>query len=242
MVRSSAFPLNIHLTSALSQLFRFFVSFFVPPSSLTHAILEVVLYCLIMVKLSVDLNEPKDSSKTDKAAQNCRTLKSLTLEIHHGGWFTPTPSRSYIGGQVSSVNVVDIDDLGLDYGLHSLNVDADVLEMAKYVKDYKIILVYIEHGNSNVDTGIFVTLKKGVAIAVDNNLRKAPIEIDSSPDVNRNLTPMCHRILEKEWEQCAEDPFEELDDILGEYTHIGKQITGSEITRNESTGNESTVR
>ncbi|GJS04788.1 hypothetical protein Tco_0321296 [Tanacetum coccineum] len=115
-----------------------------------------------MVKLSVDLNEPKDSSKTDKAAQNGRTPKSLTLKIHHGGWFTPTPSRSYIGEQVSSVNVVDIDEfclhdlkdmvvklvygvedlmychflitsLGLDYGLHSLNVDVDVLEMEKYL-------------------------------------------------------------------------------------------------------------
>ncbi|GJT78832.1 mutator type transposase [Tanacetum coccineum] len=228
-----------------------------------------------MVKLSVDLNEPKDSSKTDIAAQNGRTPKSLTLEIHHGGWFTPTPSRSYIGGHVSSVNVVDINEfclhdlkdmivklgygvkdlmyyhflipsLGLDYGLHSLNVDADVLEMAKYVKDYKIILVYVEHGSSNVDTSIFVTPKKGVAIVVDNHLRKAHIEIDNNPDVNRNLTPMCHRILKKEWEhvsskslsigevmkiltkkqpssfveapivvECVEDPFEELDDILG---------------------------
>ncbi|GJY31282.1 hypothetical protein Tco_0414777 [Tanacetum coccineum] len=248
-----------------------------------------------MVKLSVDLNEPKDSSKTDKAAQNGRTPKSLTLEIHHGGWFTPTPSRSYIGGQVSSVNVVDIDEfclhdlkdmvvklgygvedlmychflipsLGLDYGLHSLNVDADVLEMSKYVKDYKIILVYVEHGSS-----IFVTPKKGVSIAVNNHLRKGPIEIDSSPDVNKTLTPMCHRNLTKEWEQvsskslsigevmknlskkqpsssveapivveCAEDPFEELDDLLGEYAHIGKQITGNEITGNEITRNEST--
>ncbi|GKE23433.1 hypothetical protein Tco_1434945, partial [Tanacetum coccineum] len=155
-----------------------------------------------MVKLSVDLNDPKDSSKTDKAAQNGRTPKSLTLEIHHGGWFTPTPSRSYIGRQVSSVNVVDIDEfclhdlkdmviklgygvedlmychflipsLGLDYGLHSLNVDADVLEMSKYVKDYKIILVYVEHGSSNVDTSMF----------------------DSSPDVNRNV--------KKEWEKVS---------------------------------------
>ncbi|GKA70537.1 hypothetical protein Tco_0776676 [Tanacetum coccineum] len=175
-----------------------------------------------MMKLSVDLNEPKDSSKTNKAAQNVviiasRTPKSLTLEIHHGGWFTPTPCRSYIGGHVSSVNVVDIDEfclhdlkdmviklgygvedlmychflipsLGLDYGLYSLNVDADVLEMSKYVKDYKIMLVYVKHRSS-----IFVTPKKGVSIAVNNHLRKGPIEIDSSPDVNRNLTPMCHR-------------------------------------------------
>ncbi|GKF60174.1 hypothetical protein Tco_0176960, partial [Tanacetum coccineum] len=41
--------------------------------------------------------------------------------------------------------------------------------------------------------------------------------------------------------ECAEDPFEELDDILGEYAHIGKQITGNEITRNEITRNESTM-
>ncbi|GKC69618.1 hypothetical protein Tco_1115501, partial [Tanacetum coccineum] len=99
--------------------------------------------------LSVDLNEPKDSSKTNKAAQNGRTPKSLTLEIHHGGWFTPTPSS-----------------LGLDYGRHSLNVDADVLDMSKYVKDYKIMLVYVEHGSSIVDTSMF----------------------DSSPDVNKNIT------------------------------------------------------
>ncbi|GJV85984.1 transferase, chloramphenicol acetyltransferase-like domain protein [Tanacetum coccineum] len=216
--------------------------------------------------LSVDLNEPKDSSKTDKAAQNGHTPKSLTLEIHHGGWFTPTPSRSYIGGQVSSVNVVDIDEfclhdlkdmvvklgygiedlmychflipsLGLDYNLHSLNVDADVLEMSKYVKDYKIILVYVKHGSS-----IFVIPKKGVSIALNNHLRKGPLEIDSSPDVNKTLTHMCHLNLTKEWEQpssyveapiiveCAEDPFEELDDLLGKYIHIEKQITRNEIT------------
>ncbi|GKD14285.1 hypothetical protein Tco_1198692 [Tanacetum coccineum] len=107
-----------------------------------------------------------------------RTPKSLTLEIHHGGCFTPIPSRSYVGGKVSSVNVDDIDEfclrdlkdmvvklgygladlmyyhfliprLGLNYGLHPLNVDADMLEMAKYVKDYKIILVYVEHGSSD---------------------------------------------------------------------------------------------
>ncbi|GJY33101.1 hypothetical protein Tco_0417570 [Tanacetum coccineum] len=171
--------------------------------------------------------------------------QSLTLEIHHGGWFTPTPSRSYIGGHVSSVNVVDIDEfclhdikdmivklgygvedlmychflipnLGLDYGLHSLNVDADVLEMSKYVKNYKIILVYVEHENGNVDTSMF----------------------DCSPDVNRNV--------KKEWENVSSksssigeaikklskeqpassvarpivlesdvDPFDGLDEILG---------------------------
>ncbi|GJW53043.1 hypothetical protein Tco_0097128, partial [Tanacetum coccineum] len=98
-----------------------------------------------MVKLSVDLNEPKDSSKTNKVAQNV------------------VP--------VSSVNVVDIDEfclydlkdmavkldygvedlmychflilsLGLDYGLHSLNVDADVLEMLICAKTHIICTRY----------------------------------------------------------------------------------------------------
>nr|GFA19642.1 transposase, mutator type [Tanacetum cinerariifolium] len=135
---------------------------------------------------------------------------------------------------VSSVNVVDIKEfclhnlkdmvvkLGLGYGLHPLNVDADVLEMAKYVKDNKIILVYVEHGISNVDSSIFVIPKKEVTIAVDNHLRKPHIEIDSSPDVNRNLTPMCHRNLKKEWEQVSSkalsiesvDHIDGLDEIL----------------------------
>nr|GEZ02132.1 hypothetical protein [Tanacetum cinerariifolium] len=102
-----------------------------------------------MVKISFDLNGPKDSLNTDKGVQNGRNPKSLTLEIYHGGCFTPTPSRSYIGGHVSSINVADIAEFCL-HDLQDMNVDADVLEMTKYVKDYKIILVYVEHGSSVV--------------------------------------------------------------------------------------------
>nr|GEV65092.1 transposase, mutator type [Tanacetum cinerariifolium] len=98
--------------------------------------------------------------------------------------------------------------LGLDYSLHPLNVDADVLEMAKCVKDYKLILVYVEHGSSNVDTSIFVTPKKEVAIAVDNHLRNGPIEIDSSPDPASSLEGPI--VVES-----VDDPFGDLDEILG---------------------------
>nr|GEY00238.1 GAF domain-containing protein [Tanacetum cinerariifolium] len=143
--------------------------------------------------------------------------------------------------------LVDRPRLGLGYGLHPLNVDADVLEMAKYVKNNKIILVYVEHRISNVDSSIFVIPKKEVAIAVDNHLRKPPIEIDSSPNVNRNLTPMCHRNLKKEWEQVSSkalsiesvDPFDGLNEILGDYAN-----TKEEITRKQTivhVGNSSTV-
>ncbi|GJV14022.1 hypothetical protein Tco_1359345 [Tanacetum coccineum] len=141
-----------------------------------------------MKKLSFDLNMRKESSDSDEAAQYGGNPKSFLFEIHHGGCFTTTRSRSYVGGHVSSIDVVDNDKLGLDYGLNSLTVDADVLELAKYAKDNKIILVYVEHGSTNVDSSIFVTPKNGVGIAVDNYLRKDPIEIDSSPDVTGILT------------------------------------------------------
>nr|GEZ31938.1 GAF domain-containing protein [Tanacetum cinerariifolium] len=170
-----------------------------------------------MVKQSFNLNVPKDSSSTDEVAQNGGTPKSATFEIHHGGCFTPTPSR-----------------LGLDYGQRPLNVEVDVLEMTKYVKDYKIILVYVEHGSSNVDTSIFVTPKKGVAIAVDNHLRKCRIEIDSIPDVNRNLTPMCHRNLTKEWEQVSSKTLN-----IGNYANIEDEITMKQMIVH--VGNSSTV-
>ncbi|GJZ50516.1 hypothetical protein Tco_0604706 [Tanacetum coccineum] len=163
-----------------------------------------------MVKFSFALNVCKESSDTDEAAQYGGNPKSLTFEIHHDGCFTPTPSRSYVGGQ----------RLGLDYGLHPLNVDADMLEMAKFVKDNKIILV------------------------------KAHIEINSSPDVNKNLTPMCHRNLRKEWEQPnssvegpiveeTDDPFDGLDEILGDYANTREDITGKHMIVH--VGNSSTV-
>ncbi|GJT28290.1 hypothetical protein Tco_0908565 [Tanacetum coccineum] len=89
----------------------------------------------------------------------------------------------------------------------------------------------------------------------DNHLRKAHIEIDSSPDVNRNLTPMCHRNLTKEWENVSSKALsigevikilsnkqpacsdkgpivvetDDLDEILGDYANTGKEITRKEI-------------
>nr|GEU67992.1 transposase, mutator type [Tanacetum cinerariifolium] len=111
------------------------------------------------------------------------------------------------------------------------------LELAKYVKNSKIILVNVENGRTNVESSIFVTPKKKIAIAVDNHLRKTPIEIDSSLDVNRNLTPMCHRNLTKVWEKVSskelsietDDPFDDLDEILGDYANIRKEINRKDI-------------
>ncbi|GKE29050.1 hypothetical protein Tco_1444434 [Tanacetum coccineum] len=42
----------------------------------------------------------------------CGNPKLVSFKIYHGGCFTPAPSRSYISGHVSSVDVIDIDEFG----------------------------------------------------------------------------------------------------------------------------------
>ncbi|GKD61687.1 hypothetical protein Tco_1299196 [Tanacetum coccineum] len=128
-----------------------------------------------MVSHNFDWNIRKEGSDYDPLTQYDGHPELVFFEIHHGRCFTPTPNRSYVGGHVSYVDVVNIDEfclhdlkemvvklgygvaglmyyhflrprLSLDYGLHLLTVDADVLELATYIKDNKIILVYVEHG------------------------------------------------------------------------------------------------
>ncbi|GJU68379.1 mutator type transposase [Tanacetum coccineum] len=93
-----------------------------------------------------------------------------------------------------------VDRLGLDYGLHPLQVDVDVLDVAKYVKDYKIIMVYVEHGS-----------------IMKNLSKKQP-----TSSVEASIVV-----------ECDDDPFEDLDEILGDYANTGKKITGDEITRKQ---------
>ncbi|GJR56530.1 hypothetical protein Tco_1407051 [Tanacetum coccineum] len=93
-----------------------------------------------MVKQSFDLNVPKDSSNTDEAAQNGKNivvpLSQSHFKIHHGGCFTPTPSRSYVGGQISSFDVVDIDEFCL-HDLKDMEFDKRVgTDLNEILGDY----------------------------------------------------------------------------------------------------------
>nr|GFD20570.1 GAF domain-containing protein [Tanacetum cinerariifolium] len=100
--------------------------------------------------------------------------------------------------------------------MHPLTVDADMLELAKYAKDNKIILVYVEHGSTNVDSSIFVTLKKEVAITeFDKRVGIGPIVVE------------------------IDDHFDDLNEILGDYANTEKEITRKEIIVH--VGNNSTV-
>nr|GEW16175.1 pentatricopeptide repeat-containing protein At5g66520-like [Tanacetum cinerariifolium] len=164
--------------------------------------------------------------KNLRVCEDCHAALKLISEI---------TDREIVVRDRSRLNVLPFfrPRLGLDYGLHPLNVDDDVLEMAKYVKDNKIILVYVKHGSSNVDSSIFVTPKKGDAIAVDNHLRKALIEIDSSLDPASSVKgPIIVKSV---------DLFDDLDEILGDYANTGEEITRDEITGNEITGKQMIV-
>ncbi|GKD36386.1 hypothetical protein Tco_1251895 [Tanacetum coccineum] len=163
-----------------------------------------------MASHSFDLNVCKESSESDPVTQ-------------YGG-----------NPKVSSVYVVDIDEfclhglkdmvvklgygvanlmyytffrprLSLDYGLHPLTFDADVLELAKYVKDNKIILVnltkeweYVSSKALSISEVMTKFSKKQLASS-----DKGPIIVET-------------------------DPFDDLDEILGDYANTRKEITGKE--------------
>nr|GEY44400.1 transposase, mutator type [Tanacetum cinerariifolium] len=141
--------------------------------------------------------------------------KLVSFEIHHGQCFTPILGRSYVGGHVSYVDVVDIDEfclhdlkeimvklgygvtdltychflrpkLSLDYDLHLLTVNVDMLELEKYVKDNKIILVnekLSKQHPASVDKG--PTIKEidpfddlDEVLDTQNDLRLVDVEVD----------------------------------------------------------------
>lgn len=105
----------------------------------------------------------------------------FSIELHHGGKFTKFPGIRYIEGRVDCVDLVDMDEFSvhelddmmlklgyvvppviyyhfqlpnrdLDFGLRALGNDADVLNLAQYIKDNKTIKVYTEHGETKLLT------------------------------------------------------------------------------------------
>ncbi|KAJ9568363.1 hypothetical protein OSB04_004329 [Centaurea solstitialis] len=105
----------------------------------------------------------------------------VSFKIHHGGRFTNTPGRQYLGGKTHYVELVDTDtfsvhelqdmmhEIGyttprptyyhflvpgkdLDNGLHALGSDMDILEFLKFVPKYKVFEIYTEHWVSKLNT------------------------------------------------------------------------------------------
>ncbi|CAI9284354.1 unnamed protein product [Lactuca saligna] len=67
-----------------------------------------------------------------------RVPTMFSIKLHHGGNFTKLPNTKYVKD--------------LDFGLRALGNDNDVLNLAQYIGDNKVIEVYTEHGKTNLLT------------------------------------------------------------------------------------------
>lgn len=106
----------------------------------------------------------------------------FSMRIHHGGYFTDLPGRSYVNGKENIVDVSDIEEFSvyevdsimkqlgynetvepiyyhflipgkdLDVGLEALGNEDDVLNFSKYVANHKLIELYTEHGVTKLNT------------------------------------------------------------------------------------------
>ena len=103
------------------------------------------------------------------------------MRFHHGGRFTECPKRKYVDGEVTFVDMLDVDlfkmDLiysvmncigydanaityfhykiplkGLDYALRPLSSDDDACKMLKYVHKHKTMYVFVEHDQTTIGT------------------------------------------------------------------------------------------
>ena len=105
----------------------------------------------------------------------------FSLRVHHEGRFSELPKRKYVGGQVTFVDLIAIDQFnidllnsimyqslgyeenvkmyyhykvplkGLDTGLRPLGGEDDFHEVVKHVNRHRVIYVFVEHGHTNVD-------------------------------------------------------------------------------------------
>ncbi|XP_035845219.1 uncharacterized protein LOC118491500 [Helianthus annuus] len=99
----------------------------------------------------------------------------FSFRIHHGGRLTHPPGRTYVGGRINYVDLIDIDlfsvhevslminELGysvndhiiyhylnpkkdMDNGIEELGTDSDVLRFSAHVEEHKLIELYTTHG------------------------------------------------------------------------------------------------
>lgn len=124
----------------------------------------------------------------------------FSMKIHHGGMFTDPPGRMYVNGTESFIDNVDTDlfsvielndmimmigyrgdkkmyykymvpDSDLDNGLRALGSDQDVHDLSSYVLfGHKLINVYIEHGESKLDTYNPPPTKKCTVVELEDDV------------------------------------------------------------------------
>ncbi|GKC40234.1 hypothetical protein Tco_1052618 [Tanacetum coccineum] len=141
----------------------------------------------------------------------------FSIKLHHGGKFTASPKRMYVGGKVNYVDNIDVDlfnvdevymfiqDLGydpkqlmyyhfkllnksLDYGLRPLSCDDDLVGLINIVETFKLVEVFIEYWLTSVDHHYLSPFKPSVKIE----------ELDDDVKLNASMVGSSKR-LALEW-------------------------------------------
>nr|GEW41963.1 retrovirus-related Pol polyprotein [Tanacetum cinerariifolium] len=94
----------------------------------------------------------------------------FSIKLHHGGKFTPSPKRRYVGGKLNYVDKIDMDPFNV-YELHMfvkdlgpLSCDADVVSLIKLVENCKEVEVFVEYWLTSVDHQFLSPVKYNVKI------------------------------------------------------------------------------
>jgi hypothetical protein len=173
----------------------------------------------------------------------------FSIKLHHGGSFSRFPDRSYLGGKVNYIDLIDIEKFSiheldaimlrldytergkaiyyhylepgsnLDFGLHALGNDSDVLSLAKHVPMNKVIHVYTEHGTSTVHTYFSTTANLRIEEITD--------EVHPAPVPGRQQVQFGGQMLQLQWHQPGFEVADlDYDDINVDQSH-NLEITNS---------------
>ncbi|PWA44691.1 transposase, MuDR, MULE transposase domain protein [Artemisia annua] len=135
------------------------------------------------------------------------------MKLHYGGRFTECPNRKYVEGEVTFVDMIDMQQFNIDllYSvLNSLGYDSsgtlyfhykiplkwldkflkplvnesDFEGMLEYVPKHKTMYVYVENGNTTIGTGELIdTIKPNVTLS-ETDLHE--LDFESCPSDNEN--------------------------------------------------------
>ncbi|GJY23876.1 mutator type transposase [Tanacetum coccineum] len=189
----------------------------------------------------------KDGSAFDPHTVYADHPEVFSMKLFHGGTFTPTPNRRYFGGKVQYIDLLDIEqftitiihsivkmlkydtrdimyyhfkipDKNLDWGLRALASDDDIVYLSKFVKDNKVIEVYIEHGETTVESYYMPTFTEKLQLKELNNNDEV-VELDEElpivPHTRKRKflgIPKCRKTLAIEWLS---------NDQVGEHSGLG---------------------
>ena len=181
------------------------------------------------------------------------------MKLFHGGTFTPSPNRRYFGGKVQYIDLLDIEqftidiihsivkmlkydpreimyyhfkipDKNLDWGLRALACDDDIVNLAQYVKDNKVIEVFIEHGETTVESYYMPTFKEKVQLKeLNNNVDVVELgdELPIVPQTTRKRKflgmPKCRKTLALEW--LADNEVGQPSGLGGDESNVGGDET-----------------